>query len=330
MSDSATTPRRKSYAAFLAAGLASSLLYLSVFLSFAFLVPVQLVFGRSGRRAGGIVVGFAAIVIAAVQGWRITASGTNDLFTVLSGLIPPLALLGALVLINAPFWQAWAAPYRVLCVTAACALCTLPLLIALEGDGTFSTFLEKLFGDFLAPLRSTLGDGYEASALAATLDPKEIANSFLAMLRNSYAAILLLYIGGSWRIGNRLSGQGSRGREETAAIDELRLPYPLLWAFLASWTLVLAAVLLHASEAPAAFAWNCALALSLTYAAQGFGILTHLFKIWKMPRSLRIVFAVVAVLALATTAGIAVAVALPLFGVTEIWIPYRKPKGAGA
>ena len=50
-----------------------------------------------------------------------------------------------------------------------------------------------------------------------------------------------------------------------------------------------------------------------------------------MPRSLRIVFAVMAVLALATpTAGIAVAVALPLFGVTEIWIPYRKPKGAGA
>ena len=47
----------------------------------------------------------------------------------------------------------------------------------------------------------------------------KIADSFLAVLRNSYAAILLFYIGGSWRIGNRLSGQGSRGREETIAID---------------------------------------------------------------------------------------------------------------
>ena len=62
MSDPALALRRKSYAAFLAAGLASSLLYLSVFLSFAFLVPVRVaVFGRSGRRAGGIVAGLAAV-----------------------------------------------------------------------------------------------------------------------------------------------------------------------------------------------------------------------------------------------------------------------------
>jgi hypothetical protein len=37
-----------------------------------------------------------------------------------------------------------------------------------------------------------------------------------------------------------------------------------------------------------------------------------------------------ALLALATPAGAAVAVALPLFGVTEIWIHFRKPKGVGA
>jgi hypothetical protein len=94
---------------------------------------------------------------------------------------------------------------------------------------------------------------------------------------------------------------------------------------------VLGAVLLHAPEAAAAFAWNCALALTLAYAAQGLGIVTHLFKSWNMPRSLRILIAAMAIIALATlTAGIAVAVILPLFGVTEIWISYRKPKGAGA
>lgn len=331
MSDPVTAFGRKPYAAPLAAGLASSLLFLSVILSFAFLLPIQIVFGRFGRRTGGAAAGISALGIAIVQGWRLAAAGASGALSISAGMLPPLALLGALVLVNAPLWRGLAAAYKVLAVTAACALCALPLLIAVERDASFAGFLEKLFGDFLSPLRSALGEGYEASALAASLDPKDLVATFLATLRDSYAAVLLCYIGGSWRLGNRLSGPGSRGREETGAIDDLRLPYPLLWAFLASWSLVLAAVLLRAPEALSAFAWNCAISLSLAYAAQGFGIVTHLLKSWRMPRSLRIVFAAMAALALATpTAGAAVAIALPLFGVTEIWIPYRKAKGAGA
>jgi hypothetical protein len=232
---------------------------------------------------------------------------------------------------NAPFWRGWASSYRVLFVTAACALVALPVLISLERDASITTYLEERIRAFLAPLRSSTGEGYEASALAASLDPKELVATSIATLRNSYVAILLFVIGGSWRFGNRLSGPGSRGRAETAAIDEISLPYPLLWAFLASWSFVLAAVLLHAPEAIAAFGWNCALALTLVYAAQGLGIVTHLFKKWHMPRSLRILIAAMALIALVTpTAGIVVAAALPFFGVTEIWISYRKPKGVGA
>jgi hypothetical protein len=336
MSDSAAAFHHKPYAAFLAAGLASSLLYLSVFLSFAFLLPVQIAFGRSGRRSGLAAAGIAMAVIVIVQGWRLITAGAFSAgpagaYALAAGILPPLVLLGALLLMNAPFWQGWAAPYRILCVTTACALAALPALVALERDASIGAYLEERISAFLAPLRSASGDGYEASALAAALDPKELVAVSIETLRNSYAAIILFIIGGSWRLGNRLSGPGSRGREETAAIDDLHLPYPLLWAFLASWSLVLGAVLLHAPEAAAAFAWNCALALTLAYAAQGLGIVTHLFKSWNMPRSLRILIAAMAIIALATlTAGIAVAVILPLFGVTEIWISYRKPKGAGA
>lgn len=331
MSDLVRAVGRKSDAASLAAGLASCLLFLSLVLSFAFLLPVQIAYGRLGRRAGGLAAGVAAAGIAAVQGWRLASTGASDPLALIVGMLPPFVLLGALVLLNAPIWSGLATAYRVAIVVAGCALSAIPLLITLEGDVSFRNFLEKLFGDFLTPLRSALGDGYDASALAASLNPPDVVASLLEMLRNSYAAVFLVYLGGSWRLGNRLSGPGSRGREETVAIDELRLPYPLLWAFLASWSLVLAAVLLRAPEWASAVAWNCSIALSLAYAAQGFGIVTHVLKRWKMPRSLRILLAIMAVLALATpTAGMAVAVALPLFGVTEIWIPYRKPKGVGA
>jgi Predicted membrane protein (DUF2232) len=331
MSDPVTVLRRKPDTAFLAAGVASSFLYVSIFLSFAFLVPVQIAFGRFGRRAGMAAAGIAMAGIIIVQGWRLVTAGAFGALAIVVGILPPLVLLGALALMNAAFWHEWAAVYKVLSVTAACAIAALPVLLSLDRDASIKAYLVERIGDFLAPLRSASGEGYDASALAASLDPKELVSSSIALLRDSYAAILLFLIGGSWRLGNRWSGPGSRGREETAPIDELRLPYLLLWAFLASWSLVLAAVLMRAPEPIAAFAWNCALALSLVYAAQGLGIVTHVLKRWNMPRFLRIVIAVMALLALATpTTAIAVAVALPLFGVTEIWIPYRKPKGVGA
>jgi hypothetical protein len=332
MSDPVAALRRKTYAAYVAAGVASSLLYVSLLLSFAFLVPIQLAFGRSGRRAGLAAAGIAVLGVALVQGWRLIGTGAFGgaaaAFAV--GMAPPVVLIGAVALLNAPFWEEWAAPYRILCVAGACALAALPLILSIERDASITAYMEARIGAFMAPLGTAPGGGYEASALAASLDPKEIVAASMSTLRNSFAAIFLALIGGSWRIGNRMSGPGSRGREITPAIDEFRLPYPFVWAFLASWSLVLAAVLLRAGVGASAFAWNCAVALSLAYAAQGLGIVTHLFKSWNMPRPLRVALAVMALLALATPAGFAVAAALPLIGVTEIWIHFRKPKGVGA
>jgi hypothetical protein len=349
MSDPAKAFRRSSYAVFIAAGLASSLLYLSIFLSFAFLLPVQIAFGRKGGRAGAAAAAAAAGISAAgitvAQVWRLAAAGafgpdagagTVGLTALAAGILPPLVLLGALALLNASLWRRWAPVYRALCATALCALAALPFMLTLDSNTFITVDLEKAIGDVIVtPIRAAIaasgvGDGYDASALMASLDPKYLVAASIAMLRNSYAAILFFLLAGSWRLGNRLSGIGSRGREVTGAIDELRLPYPFVWAFLASWSLVLVTVLLHVPGAASAFAWNCALVVSLAYAAQGIGIVTHLFKSWNMPKSLRILMAVMAVISLATPIGIAVAASLPLFGFTEIWIHYRKPKGVGA
>jgi hypothetical protein len=324
-------PTHSAYAAYLAVGLASSVLYLSIFLSFAFLLPIQIVFGRYDWKQGLVAAGISAAGIAGAIGWKLAASGTFDALGLAVGLLPPVVLLAAISLMNAPFARPLENAYRALAVTALCAFAALPLILALGRDESIAAYLADRIGAFLSPLTNAAGEGYEASALAAALDPKELVSESIEILRDSFAAMIFLFVGGSWRIGSRLAGKDSPGRSRTVAIDEMRLPYPLIWAFLASWFMVMAAVLAHAPVAVAAFAWNCALTLSLGYAAQGLGVLTHLFKSWNMPRSLRILTAIMAVMALATpTIGIVVALALPLFGVTEIWIPYRKPKGVGA
>jgi hypothetical protein len=333
MSDSAKASNRRPSAAIVAAGAASSLLYLSIIFSFAFLLPVQIAFGRKGARAGMAAAGISAAVLTAVLGWRLAAAGVFGLTALAEGMLAPLVLLGALALINAPIGRGLAPAYKILAVTAICACAALPVMIAIERDASIAAYLEERIGAVMAPMRAAIagaGDGYEASALAASLDPKDLVAASISMLRDSFAAILFFILAGSWRLGNRLSGLGSRGRGMSGAIEELRLPYPLVWAFLVSWSLVLATEFLNASELPSAFAWNCALVLSLAYAAQGLGIVVHLFKSWNMSRSLRILIAVMAVISLVTPVGIAVAAALPLFGITEIWIHYRKPKGVGA
>jgi hypothetical protein len=337
MSDSPTAFGRRPYAASLAAGLASSLLYTSIFVSFAFLIPVQLVYGRCGRKPGLAAAGISCLGIFSVQGGRLIASAIGNAgaapvsaIEIAATFLPSLVLLGALAFMNAPLGRAWKPVYKAFAVSALCALAALPILIALESDASIAAYLEGCVATLLAPLKSAAGEGYDASALMAALDPKELVSTSITTLHSIYAALLFLLIGGSWRLGNRLSGIESQGREETVAIDELRMPYALIWAFLASWALVLATLALNAPAAISAVAWNCALTLSLAYAAQGLGIIVHLFKSWNMPKSMRVLIAVVAAMSLVTPLGLGLAASLPLFGVTEIWIPYRKPKGVGA
>jgi hypothetical protein len=312
-----------------------------MFLSFAFLLPVQIVFGRRGGREGMAAAGASAAGIAIAQAARLVSVGgfaqgegrMSGLLALAGGLVTPVLLLLALALINAPFGRRWGHAYKILGISILCTLIAIPALISVERNGSIAAFLEERIGAVLTPLRSSVADsseGYEASALAASLDPKDLIASSFALLRNSMAAIIFSILAGSWWLGNRMSGRGNRGWEETSPLTELRLPYPFLWAFLLSWTCVLIIELTRAQGAVSAIAWNCALAITLAYAAVGLGIAAYLLQTWNAPKSLRICLAVMAAIALATPLGIAVAVVLPIIGVTEIWIHYRKPKGVGA
>lgn len=327
MSDRATgnAPVRPALVAVLAGGAVSGLLYSSVFLAAAFLIPVQIAFGRSGQGSGAGAAGVSALVIAVALGVRMAQAGILDAATLLAGMAPSVALLAALVLINARFWKGGAARFRTLVPAAACALAAVPMLLSVAKDQSIARVLEG----WIQTLLSSIGgdQGVDASALAVSVDPSQLAGEIMTWLYDSYAAMLLLILGGSWMVGSRLAGPGTPGRSAVGPIDRYRLPYWAIWPFLAAWTAVLAAVALKAPAVPTAVAWNLAIAAALAYAAQGLGVATHLLKRWNVPRGLRIALAVTATLALSTPpAGLAVAIGVPVLGVTETWIPYRNVK----
>jgi hypothetical protein len=317
-------------------GLISGLFYLFVVFAPLFLVPVQIAYGRGGRRCGKIAAGMAAFVVAVAQAVRLALGGSFGLGLMAASVVPPIVLLAALVLLNAAFWSRSPATYRILAIAAICALALIPLIREIGRDEAFLSSVESRIEEVFAPIRAQEGRqpgdrGYDASALAAALDPKALAATSLRVLASSYAGLLVLILGGSWWLGNRSAGPGSQGRSVAPALSAYRVPYALVWAFLASWAAVLATMFVRGLDALQTAAWNCALAFSLPYAAQGAGIASSFFDRWKMPRFTRVLIAATAIAALATpTAGTVVAIALPLLGVTEVWIPYRTTKGVGA
>jgi hypothetical protein len=322
----------------LVAGVASGILYSSAVFAFAFLIPVQLIYGRQGKKSGlaaaGISFAFALIGqmgrdLLATQ--RADWAGLFGLAPILALVLPPFILLALLALMNLSFWDTKRSLTRGLAATALGSAFLVPALVALERDMPFRGFLEERLATVSKTFLSGTGEGYEASALKAALDPHALAAATFQVLNASFAACLFVFLAGSWWIGNRASGADSEGRKIAKGLDELRLPYAFVWPFLAAWAALLCATYFKLGELASAAAWNIALVLSLSYAAQGLGLISFLLKRWNTPRSLKVCLAVMAVVTFATPPiGTALLAILPILGVTEIWIPYRKPKGVGA
>ncbi|HUW41197.1 MAG TPA: DUF2232 domain-containing protein [Rectinemataceae bacterium] len=315
-----------------AAGAISAVLYLSLALTFTFLIPLQMAFGRYGRRRGMVAMGVSAVLIAGAQLGRLYMAGPATIMDIAAIVVPPFVLIAALGALNAAFWEGKASPYRIFVVSSIVAAIAAPALVSLGHDRGIMKYFEERVAAFTAPLKAPSADsGYDASALAASLDPRAIAHAALNLLASCYASLILAMLAVSRWLGNRFSGQDSAGRSEARPLAEYRLPYAMLWPFLAAWAFVAGAILLHASPTLLAVAWNLALLLSMGYAAQGLGIASFIFTRWKMPRTLRFLIAATVLVSLVTpTIGVVVAILIPVLGVTEVWIPYRNPKGVGA
>jgi hypothetical protein len=315
-----------------AGGAAAGLLYASLALLPLSLFPVQLVYGRFGREKGILAAASAFIVASASQILRFALAGSFGFADIGALVATPLVLFGAIAAINLRIWERLPATYRILASAIVCALAALPAVIALGRDEGLVAGLTAQLGRTFEPILGQIGgDSYEASALAAALDTRVLAEEAIRVFSSCFAAIIAFVLGLSVWAGNRLSGRGSPGREIAPPLSSYKAPYPLLWLFLGSWSTLLAAMLLRASGVLLAGLWNGALIFSLPFAAQGAGIAISLFAKWKLPRFMRFALTVTALLALFTpTSSLVVAIGLLLLGVTEVWIPYRNPKGVGA
>ncbi|WP_320130395.1 DUF2232 domain-containing protein [uncultured Sphaerochaeta sp.] len=108
-------------------------------------------------------------------------------------------------------------------------------------------------------------------------------------------------------------------------ISQWRLPENTLWVFLGSWTLVLFLVMLKASYVLRALSLNIALGSSVLYAIQGIAIVVHFIHRKSPAVNLGRLLSSLLLLAIFIPGlNVLVVFVLPLLGVTETWIVYRK------
>lgn len=347
MIDGVRTGRSNSWLiAALASAAASASLWLSVILAPLFLVPLQFAFGRLGRRGGWLATGAAVLLILPAELLRAVQGGSSSLPLDLAALLAfPLAAIAALLLFNAGFASAFRPGYRMLGLGLLLGALAAPAVASLLGDEELKGLLRDSVSRVLGRFTQAMGaagqaaggalpapaQGYDAAALAAGLDPAEMVDSTLSVFASCYAALLCLLLGGSWWLGNRLAGEGSEGRRLAPPLNELRAPEALVWPFLAGLGFLLLVLFFKAGPLVRAIAWNLVLAMSLVYAAQGAGIVSHALRRLHVPGGFRIAFAALALLsATLSPVGAALLAILPLLGLTELWIPYRNSKGVGA
>ena len=125
-----------------------------------------------------------------------------------------------------------------------------------------------------------------------------------------------------WRMGEAAAVFPRRRR--LAELVNFRVPHELLWPFLLTWAAVGCLVFLPLPVLRYPL-WNVGLVLLFLYGLQGLGLLRYLADKYRISRGLQFLGMVLLLALLLRPIGnIVVIVGIPIFGLSEYWIIYRK------
>lgn len=318
---------------YLALGAAAALLYGSTVFSLFFAMPLQTSWSRGGYRAFFLSLSVALAGTAAWMFWQFRGLPPGGPGGYLLMLSLPAGLAAAMALSNADFLEGLPLVYRIMAGTLVIVAISLPSVYSLFANADVQDYLLRGIEEMTRAMDSVGGEGYAGAVLRSSLEPKVLLTSARRVVADGFAAVLFAATFlGHW-MGSRAAGSESRGSRKVPALSAFTVPGSLIWAFLVSWSSVLAVRLpftasLRGAPLLEALAWNVALVVSFCYLVQGLGILRHYLERFAPTGPLRWTGILLVVLLLFNvTTGVWTAGVLTVLGATETWIPYRISKG---
>ncbi len=286
--------------------LISVALFYSGIFSFIFAVPLQVMFTRHGVRHGmRVAVSTAAVLLVVHMVQVARLRGLTDVSTgvlILDALMP-VGFLTGLVLFNVlsrPWW------FRLPLAGAVALAGALPGMISLMG------LTEGAGSEQLAAVFQALGVGGNWELWI---------DLFRQVLFSTVGFGMVAGIAVNWWFGRALV---LRSRGVSASLRSARVPDQLIWFLIAGLALVVLAWL-QGSGVARVIGWNTLLVSAFLFAVQGLGLIQHLLHLrgvgeagQRMVLTLALILMVVPGLNAIVTGG------LPLFGVSELWIDYKR------
>jgi hypothetical protein len=323
--------RRNSIITCLLSGVISASFLMSGILSVLFLVPLQAVASRKGIKsllaASGVV--FAVLCVDAVIGVKTWDQASLAIVAVELGV--PLAFMVLLVLMDLSALSRIRVLVRVLIGTLAATALTVPFILYAAGNQGVMDGIRDQIKTVVGAFFPSGGqaENFEQSVLKAQLTPEGLFSLVSSVYLKSFAFMYYLLFSLTYWLGKRF-GQIRVPGEQPGGLRRFSVPPYAIWLFIVPWAVVAASLLLPIGTIVEAVAWNVGLIVAFIYGLQGVGIVQSLFVRFAVSPVLRtVIVAVLVILAITPVVDLAIAIAFPCLGISELWVRYRNySKGA--
>jgi len=321
----------------------STLLYRLGMGPILFLIPLQVLYIRRGKKSFGwaaVLSLVLIIVIGLVLTRRWTTGEALTSATALSLQMPSLVfeltivalMIGGLALIQLPEMNPelrlprYPRVTRLVLVTGISGILSVPIILYLTGNEAFTASIEEFFSTLVGATNSAISSTQsEALPIATQPIQTESLLRFISMvMRRTYLFYYFLILTFGWWLGT-IIGVRSMGRHpDLTRIADFKLPDRYVWPLIASLALVVLNLLVPL-EPLEILAWNALLIFVFLYGISGLGIVRFLLKKLKVRPGVRWLLIIgIIILALTPRIGIAVLILIPGLGVSEVWLKYRR------
>jgi hypothetical protein len=321
----------------------STLLYRLGMGPILFLVPLQVLYIRRGKKSFGWAAALTLVLIIVIGAALARRWGTGEALTsatVISLQMPSLVfeltvgalMIGGLALIQLPEMTPqlrlprYPRVTRLVLATAITGILSVPTILYLTGNEAFVTNIEEFF-TVLAESTNSAIIGAQSEALPITAQPIQTESllRFIGMvLRRTYLFYYFLILTFGWWLGT-IIGARSMGRHPgLTRVADFKLPDRYVWPLIASLALVVLNLIVPL-EPLEVLAWNALLIFAFLYGISGLGIIRFLLSKLKVRPGIRWLLIIgIIILAMTPRIGIAVLILIPGLGVSEVWLKYRR------
>ena len=285
-----------------------------------FVIPLVVLYKRQGYRVGvlgtlGTFVGI--LLVKVIRGGSVGGTLREDLL--LLDLTYPFAFLLGLAVTEGSFFPRIPPYGRIALVTVVSGVLGIPLIRYVLTDPAFEAYLKAQ----IETMMRAMVEGKTSLDLGTMgmVSTGEILRLSKQIFANTYTLGYFLTFLFNWVVGARLGLRSKGIYPIESVVGNVHLNEKLIWGFLLGWFGVLLSLLRPLGWVSILF-WNIALLSTVLYGMQGIDILRYYIK--KVERLRIVILVTILLFVFIPGLNILMMVGVPLLGVSEIWIQYRR------